>query len=90
MNITTVSVTYGRKQNLGDYSSAHVEISIWADVTEEDDLDSVMGKLWAMSKENVKSQLLPLTSNHQARVEQAFLGLPQELKEAVDADQRAH
>lgn len=83
--ITTVSVTYGRKVNLGDYNSAHVEISIWADVTEEDDLDAMMRQLWAMSKQNVKSQLLPLTSNHQAKVEQAFLGLPQELREDINA-----
>lgn len=84
MQVTTVSVTYGRKQNLGDYSSAHVEISIWADVTEEDDLDSTMRQLWAMAKDNVKVQLLPLTSNHQAKVKQAFLGLPQEWLEVAD------
>lgn len=90
MEITTVSVTYGRKQNLGDFCSAHVEISIWADVTDEDDLDATMHQLWDMSKQNVKAQLLPLTSNHQAKVEELFLGLPKELKEAANAHQRAH
>ncbi len=30
--IKTVSVTYGRKANLGDYNSADVECSVWADV----------------------------------------------------------
>ena len=88
--ITTVSVTYGRKQNLGDFCSAHVAISIWADVTEEDDLDSTMRQLWDMSKQNVKAQLLPLTSNRTAKTEELFLGLPQELKEAADAYSRTH
>ena len=84
MNITSVQVTYGRKHNLGDYSSAHVEVSIWADVTEEDDLDSTMRELWKMGKENVRAQLLPLVANHKAKVEEVFLGLPKELKEVSD------
>ena len=89
--IKTVSVTYGRKHNLGDFCSAHVEISIWADVTEEDDLDAIMRNLWTMAKENVRVQLLPLVSNHNAKVEEAFLGLPRELKEAIDvANQGPH
>lgn len=90
MQVTAVSVTYGRKLNLGDFCSAHVEISMWADVTEEDDLDSVMHELWNMSKANVKAQLLPLTSNHQAKVEELFLGLPRELREAANANQGTH
>jgi len=88
MQITTISVTYGRKHNLGDFCSAHVEMSIWADVTEEDDLDATMRQLWEMSKANVKAQLVPLASNREAKVEELFLGLPQELKEAVDAHSR--
>jgi len=88
MKITSVQITYGRKHNLGDYSSAHVEVSIWADVTEEDDLDSTMRELWDMGKANVKAQLLPLVGNQQAKVEQVFLGLPKELREVIDANSR--
>jgi len=84
MNITSVQVTYGRKHNLGDFCSAHIEVSIWADVTDDDDLDATMRELWDMSKANVKAQLLPLTANHQAKAEEAFLGLPKELKEVID------
>ena len=84
MNITSVQVTYGRKHNLGDYSSAHVEVSIWADVTDDDDLDSTMRVLWNMGKANVKAQLLPLVANHRAKVEEVFLGLPKEFKEVSD------
>ena len=30
--VKTVSVHYGRKQNLGDFNSANVECTVWADV----------------------------------------------------------
>ena len=88
--ITAVSVTYGRRLNLGDYNNAHIEISLWADVIEEEDLDDAMQRLWLMAIENVKAQALPLKSNYEAKVEEFYLGLPKELKEAANAHQRAH
>lgn len=76
--VKTVSVTYGRKQNLGDFSSANVECSVWADVKEEEDLNAVMSDLWGMAKNNVKAQLLPLMPKNggNIKVEEMFLGLP--------------
>lgn len=77
--LKTVSVTYDRKQNLGDFSSANVGCTIWADVEENEDMDAAMKALWAMAKENVKAQLLPLTAKQNGasvRVEELFLGLP--------------
>lgn len=77
--IKTVSVTYDRKQNLGDFSSANVGCTIWADVEENEDMDAAMKALWVMAKENVKAQLLPLTAKQNGasvRVEELFLGLP--------------
>lgn len=81
MNIKTVSVTYERKQNLGDFSSANVGCTLWADVEEGEDLHQVMNGLWVMAKNNVKAQLLPLTKNNGSMtVENLFLGLPIELQ----------
>ena len=77
--IKTVSVTYERKQNLGDFSSANIGATIWADVREDEDLDAVMRSLWEMAKANVKAQLLPLTAKQNGaslRIEEMFLGLP--------------
>ena len=77
--LKTVSVTYDRKQNLGDFSSANVGCTIWADVRDGEDLDVTMHALWSMAKENVKAQLVPLTKkNGGASVEitETFLGLP--------------
>ena len=75
--IKTVSVTYERKQNLGDYSSANIGCTVWADVEEGEDLDLAMRNLWEMAKANVKQQLVPLTkSGASMNVETLFLGLP--------------
>ena len=59
--IKMVSITYGRKMNLENYNSAHVEISAWADLDPEDDnADVVVGALWDWAKSQVKMQLQPL------------------------------
>ena len=85
VTVKTVSVTYDRKHNLGDYSSATIGCTLWADVTDDQDLDAAMHALWDMAKANVKAQLLPLTSKTKAQVEQVFMGLPLELQAAVAA-----
>lgn len=77
--VKTVSVTYGRKANLGDYNSATVDCTVWADVEEGEDLDQAMRALWEMAKNNVKTQLLPLVQKNGSgslNVKEAFLGLP--------------
>lgn len=75
MQIKTVSVKYARKQNLGDFCSADIECSLWADVSPEDDEAAVMEALWTMAKANVKAQLVPLTSKS-TTVRDFYLGLP--------------
>lgn len=86
VTIKTVSVTYERKFNLGDFNSAAIGCTLWADVTEEQDLDAAMSGLWGMAKENVRVQALPLVQKQKAQVENVFLGLPMELREAVVAN----
>lgn len=83
-NIKTVSVTYERKLNLGDYNSATVGCTLWADVEQGDDLDAAMKSLWVMVKENVRVQALPLVSkaNGNMKIEESYLGLPVESVEA--------
>lgn len=80
INVKTVSVHYERKQNLGDYNSATVGCTLWADVTEDEDLNAAMGSLWGMAKENVKANLVPVVREAQGKgamqVEAQFLGLP--------------
>lgn len=82
--VKTVSVNYERKLNTGDYSSATIGCTLWADIEIDEagkpteDLNQVMHNLWSMAKENVKTQSLPLIQKavNQAEIEKAFLGLP--------------
>jgi hypothetical protein len=82
--VKTVSVHYGRKLNLGDFNSATVECTVWADVDEGENLDQAMHGLWDMAKENVKAQLVPLnrekSGNGSLSTKEFFLGLPIEVK----------
>lgn len=84
--VKTVSVNYERKLNLGDYNSATVGCTLWADVSEEDatpaGLDAAMRALWEMAKANVKATLVPIDKEAKGKasvdVAQAFMGLPLE------------
>jgi hypothetical protein len=76
--VKTVSVTYGRKVNLGDWSSGNVEVTIWADVKGED-LDSCMKSLWEMAIANVKLRVKSMTKKGNVPnidMSETFLGLP--------------
>ena len=74
--VKTVSVTYDRKINLGDYNSAAVGITIWADVEEGEDLDAAMHALWNMATDNVKAKAETFKKNIAAEAVNLFLGLP--------------
>lgn len=80
--VKTVSVTYGRKLNLGDYNSATIDCTIWSDIEEGEDLNQAMHGLWNMAKNNVKTQSLPLVDRKSnLNVKEAFLGLPFEINQ---------
>lgn len=85
MRIKTVSVTYERKQNMGDYNSAAIGCTLWADLDPDggDNEGDVMAALWDMAKANVKAQLLPLVTKQTATVKDIFLGLPVQVQEQV-------
>ena len=82
--VHTVSVTYERKFNLGNYESANIGITIWANLEPDEDLSASMASLWQMAKDNVKAQALPLVARQQAEVEKIFLGLPTEVQETIE------
>ena len=76
MKLKTVSITYGKKVNLGDYNSATIECSLWAELEEGEDEAPAMTALWEMAKNNVKAQAVPLVTKQTANVEQIYMGLP--------------
>jgi len=78
VTVKTVSVNYERKINLGNYESAAVGCTLWADVTEDQNLDEAMKALWEMARANVKSQAQQFAAKPGASMstEEMFLGLP--------------
>lgn len=72
--IKDVTVTYGRKINLGDFNSAHVELTVNAELEDGDDADATMRGLWQMVTNNVKAKAAEFYPKIAA--EELFLGLP--------------
>lgn len=79
MQIKTISVTYDRKHNLGDFSSANIGVTVWADLEPGEDAAQATRALFDQAKAHVKEQLLPLTAKQNganARMQETFLGQP--------------
>ena len=69
MIFKTISVTYGRKFNLDDYESLHVEQTLWADLDEGDDPADCQVELWDFAKQSVKCQVMPVLAVRRAKRE---------------------
>lgn len=76
MQLKTISVTYGRKLNLGDFNSVHSEVSLWADLEDGDDEASAANALRDMARNQVMLELANLNQKLAAKVETVFAGLP--------------
>ncbi len=76
MKIKTISVTYGRKINLGNYNSAHIEEAIWADLEEFDDEGEASDALFEMAKNSVKEQSFVVLRKKQELIDEIKTGLP--------------
>lgn len=63
MKVTAISATYGRKHNLGNYNSVHVEVSMWADVDEDEDIAMAALDLRKMCRDEVKGELMRLVKD---------------------------
>ena len=65
MKVTTVSVVYGRKFNLGDYESVEVSTTLWAQVEEEEDADGVIRFLYQQAKESAREAAIPVVKDNE-------------------------
>lgn len=80
MKIDKISVTYGRKVNLGNYSSLNVEISIWADIEDSDNPRDAMDSLWETARAQVAEQVAPFEQQLTAKTTELLNGLPVEAR----------
>lgn len=56
MHVKTVSVTYERKINLGDYNSATIGLTLWADVDEDEPHHEVIVELQRQARELARDE----------------------------------
>lgn len=83
MKITEITATYGGKLNLGDYNSAHIELSATALIDEQDDPFEATAALFDQLKTQVRAQAAELARKRGARVEEIFAGLPVEARTQI-------
>ena len=86
MKLKTISVTYGRKLNLGDYNSAHSEVSLWADLEEGDDEAVAADALRTMARHHVMAELANVEPKLKAKVQDIFMGLPVDVQEKMEIE----
>jgi hypothetical protein len=84
MKLTTISATYDRKLNLGDYNSAHIAMTLWADLEEGDDPAAAGEALRQMARHQVMVEMARIKPELQAKVEGIFMGLPVSVRETME------
>ncbi len=60
MQVKTISVNYTRKFNMGNYNSAEMGVTLWADLDLDEDHLEAARDLFEQARELVKEQALPL------------------------------
>ena len=84
MILKTISVTYDRKLNLGDFNSLHASITLWADLEDGDDEVLAMTALKSMARNNVVAEMKRAKPELSVKVEELFMGLPKDLQKVVE------
>lgn len=83
MNITEITITYGRKFNLGNYEQLHIDLSLTAQLDETDDATQAQTELFSIAKSQVRGQALPVITHGKNGVVEAFLSLPEEQQNEI-------
>jgi hypothetical protein len=71
MKIGTVSISYSRKFNLGNYESIELGCSLWAQVEEEEDASGVVQFLYHQAKAAVKEAAMPVIKANEFQITKA-------------------
>jgi hypothetical protein len=75
MKIKTISITYERKFNLGDYNSATCGCTAWADIADDEPVEPALTELREVCRESVRTQAAPLLGKQpNARTLETFAG----------------
>lgn len=85
MQIREITATYGGKLNLGDYNSAHVELTASALLDAGEDAEAATAALFALVKTQVRAQVRELMQKRGARIDEVFAGLPVDVRTTLEA-----
>lgn len=86
MKLTTISATYDRKLNLGDFNSAHIAMTLWADLEDGDDPAAAGEALRQMARHQVMAEMARIKPELQAKVQDIFMGLPVAVREHLEVE----
>lgn len=88
MQIREITATWGGKINMGDYNSAHLELTAAALLDPGEDEAEAIAELWQTVQESVRVEARKLASRRGARVDEIFAGLPVEAQQQVNGGSR--
>lgn len=83
MKVTEITVTYGGKLNLGNYNSAHIEVSATALLDAGECVDVATAQLLTQVKAEVRTHAAELMSKRGAQIDAIFAGLPIEARQQI-------
>lgn len=75
MEIKTISATFGAKINLGDFNSAHVEITLGAELAEGESAEESTKQLLEQARSQVREVAISLKAKTAPRIQEAFAGV---------------
>lgn len=84
MQLKEVTVTYGGKLNLGDYNSAHVEVSLTALADEGETVAEVAGALFTEVKIQVRNQVREVLRKQQEIANSVLANLPADVQAGME------
>ncbi len=84
--ITTVSSTYERKMNLGDFNSVNIGVTLWAQLEDTDDEADVTTALRDMARNHVVTEMSRLEPKLASKVQNIIMGLPLELRTKLEVN----
>ncbi len=84
MQLREITATYGGKLNLGDYNSAHIELTATALLDADEDAEAASAALFALVKTQVRTQVRELLQKRGARVDEVFAGLPTDVRSTLE------
>ncbi|MCC5654741.1 hypothetical protein LC609_34225 [Nostoc sp. XA013] len=71
MKFTTVSVSYSRKFNLGNFESLDLGCSLWAQVEDGEDVDGITQFFYHQAKSSVKQAAMPVLKASEFQINKA-------------------